>query len=224
MPRSACRTQTIDTGSFIAFNAALGQFVLGMVAVAGALSQALLAVPLYERLGPILEAAPEPSQTTGTVEPLAGAIEVNAISFRYAPTGPLVLNDVSFQVQPGEFVAFVGPSGSGKSTIFRILLGFETPTMGAVYYDGRDLRRLDVRAVRQQLGVVLQDAKLSPGSILENIVGASRLTVNDAMEAVRMAGMEADLEAMPMGLQTFVAEGAGTLSGGQRQRLMIARA
>ena len=106
----------------------------------------------------------------------------------------------------------------------RILLGFETPTTGTVYYDGQDLRRLDVRAVRQQFGVVLQDAKLSPGSILENIVGASRLTVNDAMEAVRMAGMEADLEAMPMGLQTFVAEGAGTLSGGQRQRLMIARA
>jgi NHLM bacteriocin system ABC transporter ATP-binding protein len=218
------RNETIDTGTFVAFNAALGQFVLGMVAVAGALSQALQAVPLYERLGPILEAAPEPSQATGMVEPLAGAIEVNAVSFRYAPTGPLVLNDVSFQVQPGEFVAFVGPSGSGKSTLFRILLGFETPTTGTVYYDGRDLRRLDVRAVRQQLGVVLQDAKLSPGTILENIVGASRLTANDAMEAVRMAGMEADLEAMPMGLQTFVAEGAGTLSGGQRQRLMIARA
>ena len=216
--------QTIGTGSFIAFNAALGQFVLGIIAITGALSQALLAVPLYERLGPILEAAPEPSQMTGTVEPLAGAIEVNAISFRYAPTGPLVLNDISFQVQPGEFVAFVGPSGSGKSTILRILLGFEMPTTGTVYYDGRDLRRLDVRAVRQQFGVVLQEAKLSPGSILENIVGASRLTVNDAMEAVRMAGMEADLEAMPMGLQTFVAEGAGTLSGGQRQRLMIARA
>lgn len=216
--------ETIDTGSFVAFNAALGQFVLGIVAVAGALSQALSAVPLYERLGPILEAAPETSQATGTVEPLAGAIEVNAISFRYAPTGPLVLNDVSFQVQPGEFVAFVGPSGSGKSTLFRILLGFEAPTTGTVYYDGKDLRRLDVRAVRQQLGVVLQSAKLSPGTILENIVGASRLTVNDAMEAVRMAGMEADLEAMPMGLQTFVAEGAGTLSGGQRQRLMIARA
>jgi NHLM bacteriocin system ABC transporter ATP-binding protein len=215
---------TIDPGSFVAFNAALGQFVLGMVAVTGALSQALSAVPLYERLTPILEAAPETSQVTGTAEPLAGAIEVNALSFRYAPTGPLVLDDVSFQVQPGEFVAFVGPSGSGKSTLFRILLGFETPTTGTVYYDGRDLRRLDVRSVRQQLGVVLQDAKLSPGTILENIVGSARLSVDDAMEAVRMAGMEADLEAMPMGLQTFVAEGAGTLSGGQRQRLMIARA
>ena len=123
--------ETIATGSFIAFNTALGRFVLGMIAVAGALSGALLAVPLYERLGPILQATPEPSQMTGTVEPLAGAIEVNAVSFRYAPTGPLVLNDVSFQVQPGQFVAFVGPSGAGKSTIFRRRVGARGSVSGA---------------------------------------------------------------------------------------------
>ena len=214
----------IDAGVFVAFNVALGQFLVGIAVASGMLSHALIAVPLFERLQPIVECAPEPSRATGTAEPLLGSIAVDTVSFRYADQGPLVLNDVSFQVEQGEFVAFVGASGSGKSTLIRVLLGFESPLRGTVYYDGRDLELLDVRSVRRQLGVVLQDAMLTPGTILENVIGASRLTNREAMEAIRMAGMRADLEAMPMGLQTYVAEGAGTLSGGQRQRLLIARA
>jgi ATP-binding cassette subfamily C protein len=105
-----------------------------------------------------------------------------------------------------------------------LLLGFDQPESGAVYYDEMDLAGLDVRSVRQQIGVVLQNGKLIPGSLFTNIVGSAQHTLDDAMQAARMAGMEEDLKAMPMGLHTMVAEGASTFSGGQRQRLMIARA
>ena len=131
---------------------------------------------------------------------------------------------MNIRIEPGEFVAFVGPSGSGKSTLFRMLLGFEKPLSGGVYYDGQDLAGLDVQAVRRQLGVVLQNGKLMPGDIFTNIVGSAPLSHDDAMQAVVMAGMEDDIKAMPMGLHTVIAEGAGTISGGQKQRLMVARA
>ena len=121
-------------------------------------------------------------------------------------------------------MAFVGPSGSGKSTLFRLLLGFETPESGTIFFDGKDLSRLDLRAVRRQLGVVLQNGALMPGSIFENIVGSEPLTMEDAWEASRMVGLDKDIENMPMGMHTMVAEGASTFSGGQRQRLIIARA
>jgi ABC-type bacteriocin/lantibiotic exporter with double-glycine peptidase domain len=121
-------------------------------------------------------------------------------------------------------MAFVGPSGSGKSTLFRLLLGFETPGSGAIYYDGRDLADLDVQAVRRQIGVILQNSRLMTGSIFRNIVGDGTLTLDEAWEAARLAGLEEDLKTMPMGMHTVVSEGGGGLSGGQRQRLLIARA
>jgi ATP-binding cassette subfamily C protein len=121
-------------------------------------------------------------------------------------------------------VAIVGASGSGKSTLFRMLLRFETPESGSIYYDRRDLATLDVQALRQQIGVVLQNGRIRAGSIHKNIVGTANLTVEEAWEAARMAGLDADIEAMPMGMQTVLGEGGGSLSGGQRQRLLIARA
>ncbi|MXW35928.1 MAG: ATP-binding cassette domain-containing protein, partial [Chloroflexi bacterium] len=134
------------------------------------------------------------------------------------------LQDVSFTARPGEFIAFVGPSGSGKSTLLRVLLGFEQPDSGSVYFDGQDFSRLDVQAVRSQIGVVLQSGRVMAGDFFTNIVGASAHTIEDAWEAARMAGLAEDIEAMPMGMHTVVSEGANTLSGGQRQRLLIARA
>jgi ABC-type bacteriocin/lantibiotic exporter with double-glycine peptidase domain len=134
------------------------------------------------------------------------------------------LSELTFRIQPGEFVAFVGPSGSGKSTLLRLLLGFETPTTGAIYYDGQDLASLDVAAVRRQLGVVLQNGQLLAGDLYSNIVGSSPLTVDDAREAARASGLEEDINRMPMGMHTIIPDGGGTLSGGQRQRLLIARA
>jgi ATP-binding cassette subfamily C protein len=134
------------------------------------------------------------------------------------------LKDLSLRIRPGEYVALVGGSGSGKSTLLRLLLGFEKPESGSVFYDGHDLTSLDIREVRQQLGVVLQSSKLMPTDIYRNIIGSRNLTVNDAWEAARMAGLDRDIKNMPMGMHTVVSEGGGTFSGGQRQRLMIARA
>jgi ABC-type bacteriocin/lantibiotic exporter with double-glycine peptidase domain len=155
---------------------------------------------------------------------LSGALEVSHVTFRYAPDAPAVLNDVSFTVGAGEFVAVVGPSGAGKSSLLRILLGFELPEVGTVRYDGQDLDSLDVRSVRRQIGVVTQSVRLLPGDIFTNIVGTRQLSMDDAWAAAEVAGIAEDIRAMPMQMHTFVSEGAGTFSGGQRQRLLIARA
>jgi ATP-binding cassette subfamily C protein len=181
-------------------------------------------VPLYEQAKPILMTRAEVDTAKADPGRLAGGIDAQHMSFRYQEDGPPVLRDVSFTIHPGEFVAFVGPSGSGKSTIFRMLLGFETPESGAVYFDGQDLAGLDLPEVRSQTGVVLQNGKLMPGDIFTNIIGSAPLTLDDAWEAARMAGLDGDVKAMPMGMHTVISEGGGTLSGGQRQRLMIARA
>jgi ABC-type bacteriocin/lantibiotic exporter with double-glycine peptidase domain len=135
-----------------------------------------------------------------------------------------VVRDVSLAARPGEFVAIVGPSGSGKSSLFRLLLGFERPESGAIYYDAQDLAGLDAQAVRQQMGVVIQNARVASGSIFDNIIGSAPLTIDDAWEAARGAGLAEDISQMPMGMYTIVSEGGGNLSGGQRQRLLIARA
>ncbi|MBI2566842.1 MAG: NHLP bacteriocin export ABC transporter permease/ATPase subunit [Candidatus Schekmanbacteria bacterium] len=214
----------LGTGDFLAFNAALGQLVAAAIGLVGALSGMLQIIPLYERLQPILAEQPEEDPARAAAGELSGAIEFSHVSFRYKADGPLILDDVSVRAEPGEFIALVGPSGSGKSTMLRLLLGFETPEAGSIYYDRQDLAGLDLQGVRRQIGVVLQNSKLMSGDIMTNIVGSSLLTVADAWEAARLAGLEADIKAMPMGMHTLVSEGAATFSGGQRQRLMIARA
>lgn len=149
---------------------------------------------------------------------------VQNLHFAYGSNNPKILHDVTLTASPGEFIALVGGSGSGKSTLLRLLLGFEKPDSGTVYYDGEDLASLNVQAVRRQIGVVMQNAQLQPGFILQNIIGSSNLTADDAWEAARMAGFDEDIKQMPMGMYTVISEGSGTLSGGQRQRLLIAAA
>jgi NHLM bacteriocin system ABC transporter ATP-binding protein len=214
----------LSTGGFLAFNAAFVQFLANAVALGTAFTAVLQVVPIYERVQPLLHTLPEVDDAKSDPGELSGSIEVSHISFRYTPNGPLILTDVSLQINPNEFVAFVGPSGSGKSTILRLLLGFETPEAGAILFDGHDLSGLDVRAVRRQIGVVLQSGKVMSADIYTNIAGSSGLSMDDAWEAARMAGLEEDIIFMPMGMQTVVNEGGSTLSGGQRQRLLIARA
>jgi ATP-binding cassette subfamily C protein len=128
------------------------------------------------------------------------------------------------QIAPGEFVAIVGPSGSGKSTLLRLLLGFASPTEGAVFYDGQALSGMDLRKVRRQIGVVLQHSQVMAGDIYSNIVGNSARKPEIAWRAARQAAFARDIEHMPMGMHTVLAQGGGVLSGGQRQRLLIARA
>lgn len=214
----------ISVGVFMAFISAFNQFLNDCLRMSSSLIASLNIIPLYERLKPILEAKPESS--TGSADPgeLQGEIEMNAVSFRYHKDQAQVLKDVSFKIKPGEMVAFVGPSGSGKSTIMRLLLGFEEPESGSIYYDGQAFDSLNKDLVRQQMGVVLQDGALMAGSIYMNIVGNSDLSLEDAIKAAEMAGLQDDIRQMPMGMHTVISEGAGTFSGGQRQRLMIARA
>jgi ABC-type bacteriocin/lantibiotic exporter with double-glycine peptidase domain len=192
--------------------------------LSSAVVAALSVVPLYERARPILDARPEVNPAKRHPGELAGGIDVKHVSFRYRPDSPMVLRDVSLSVSAGRFVAIVGASGSGKSTLLRMLLGFETPESGAIYVDNQDLSQLDIQAVRQQIGVVLQSGRLLSDSIHKNIVGSAPLTFDDAWEAARLAGLEDDIKNMPMGMHTIIGESGGGLSGGQRQRLMIARA
>jgi len=220
----ALANATMSTGSFIAFMAAFGQFLAAMAQMGGVLAQALLIVPLYGRARPIVETPPETAAAQTDPGELRGEIEVNSVSFRYDEDGPEILKNVSLRARPGEFVAVVGPSGCGKSTLFRLLLGFEKPRSGAVYYDGKDLSELDLHRLRRQFGVVLQNGRILSGNIFDNIVGATRLTLDDAWSAAEMAGLADDIRQMPMGMHTFITEGGGTISGGQRQRLLIARA
>ncbi len=216
---------SMSTGKFIGFYAAFTSFLLSMVSLSDALIGANLVIPLYQKAKPILNALPEDNQAKANPRSLTGAIEVSHISFAYQENAPLILHDVSFQINAGDYVAIVGPSGCGKSTLLRILLGFEQPQTGKVYYNGQDLSKVDVRAVRRQMGVVLQNGQLMTGKILSNIVGSNPLlTIDDAWQAAQMAGIDEDIREMPMGMHTVISEGSGTISGGQKQRLMIARA
>jgi NHLM bacteriocin system ABC transporter ATP-binding protein len=214
----------IDIGGFFAFFAAFGQSMASIGQWAAGVSEALIAIPHLTRLRPLISGVAEVSDDRKPPGELTGAVEFSRLTFRYLPSGPPVLDNVSLRIAPGEYVAIVGPSGSGKSSLFRLLLGFERPESGAVFLDGKAIDTLDIGAVRRQLGVVLQNGKLATGSLYENICGGVQLPLEQAWEAARLAGIDADIERMPMGMNTVVAEGVNTLSGGQRQRIMIARA
>jgi NHLM bacteriocin system ABC transporter ATP-binding protein len=214
----------ISTGTFLAFNAAFGTFISGATSLSSTVVDILEVLPLWERAQPILQATPEVDANKTDPGRLSGRVEIKHIVFRYRAQGDLTLDDVSLRVEPGEFIALVGPSGSGKSTLFRLLLGFDSPESGSICYDGQELAGLDVNAVRRQLGVVLQNSRLMSASMFDNISSSAPLTMDEAWEAARMAGLASEIAAMPMGMHTVVSEGGTNLSGGQRQRLLIARA
>jgi NHLM bacteriocin system ABC transporter ATP-binding protein len=221
---SASGATPLRLGQFTSFVAAAGQTSGALASMLVPIAVLLGLTPLLKAVRPILQ---EPlDQEVDAVDPgsLSGEVELAAVSFGYGPDEPEVLHEVSLRVNPGEFVAVVGPSGSGKSTLVRLLIGLETPTSGAVLYDGRPLDRLDAEAVRRQIGVVVQSAQLATGTLLENIVGTSTRTEEEAWEAARLAGIAGDIEAMPMRMRTFVSDGASTFSGGQKQRILLARA
>ncbi|MEU6607710.1 NHLP bacteriocin export ABC transporter permease/ATPase subunit [Streptomyces shenzhenensis] len=214
---------TMSAADFLTFNTSVTMVLTSVTQLTGSFVSAVAALPLFEEIKPVLEATPEVRSVSTRPGPLSGALETRRLSFRYADDGPLVLDDVSFEVRPGEFVAVVGPSGCGKSTLLRLLIGFDRPVSGSVLYDGQDLAALDQSAVRRQCGVVLQHAQPFTGSILDVICGTEPYTPEEAMAAAELAGLAEDIKRMPMGLHTIVS-GGGAVSGGQRQRLMIAQA
>lgn len=230
--------QGIGYAQFIAFNAAYSSFNGVMGGILGLVSQYFAIQPQLENLRPILEAVPESTGEKKDAGKLTGAFEVSHLTFAYTHMvpdfnndgkiieveGDDVLHDVSFTVEAGENVAIVGKSGSGKSTLVRLLLGFEEPKSGAVYFDGQDLSAVNLPSVRSQMGVVLQNGQLMTGDIYTNIVGTKLLTQDDAWKAAEAAGIAEDIAEMPMGMQTVISEGSSNISGGQRQRILIARA
>ncbi|TPQ22723.1 NHLP bacteriocin export ABC transporter permease/ATPase subunit [Streptomyces sporangiiformans] len=214
---------SMSAGAFLTFNTSVTMLLTSVTQLTGSFVSAVAALPMFEEIRPVLDATPEVRVASTRPAALSGAIEAKDLSFRYTDDGPLVLDDVSFEIRPGEFVAIVGPSGCGKSTLLRLLIGFDKPVSGSVLYDGQDLAALDQSAVRRQCGVVLQHAQPFTGSILDCICGTEPYTPEEAMAAAEMAGLAEDIKRMPMGLHTIVS-GSGAISGGQRQRLMIAQA
>ncbi|MFI8002917.1 NHLP bacteriocin export ABC transporter permease/ATPase subunit [Streptomyces sp. NPDC086010] len=214
---------SLSASEFLTFNTSVTMLLTAVTQLTGAFVSAAAVLPMFEQIKPVLDEAPEVRGASTQPGPLSGEIEARGVTFRYTDDGPVVLDDVSLTVRPGEFVAIVGPSGCGKSTLLRMLIGFDRPLSGSVLYDGQDLASLDQAAVRRQCGVVLQNAQPLSGSILDCICGAEVFTQEEAWEAAAMAGLAEDIRRMPMGLHTMIS-GGGAISGGQRQRLMIAQA
>lgn len=215
----------LGIADYYAFNASYGQISAVFSAMASLSTTFATIRPILDMAKPIMEAEPEIAEGKQMVTELNGNIEFSDVSFRYDESMPYVIDKLSLKVRAGEYLAIVGSTGCGKSTLLRLLLGLETPQKGTIYYDHKDIRRLDLKSLRQNIGTVMQDGKLFLGDIYSNIViSASSPTLKDAWEAAEIAAIADDIREMPMGMNTLICEGQGGISGGQKQRLMIARA
>jgi NHLM bacteriocin system ABC transporter ATP-binding protein len=217
-------TTNFSTGAFIAFITAYGMFSGNSMQIVRNIGAVIGLTVSWERGAVLLRAVPDRAASRRDPGRLSGKIDVTNVAFRYAGDGPMALNGLAMKAEPGEFIALVGASGSGKSTMMRLLLGLDMPLQGTIQYDGQDLRHLDSELLRRQIGVVLQNGKLFPGTLFENIMGSFHGTIDDAWDAARQAGIEEDIRALPMGMHTVVTEATAAFSGGQVQRLIIARA
>ncbi len=215
----------VSSADYMAFNASFGMVSGAFYALAGIALAVAGIQPTLEQCRPIMEAVPEAGDDKKIVTRISGGVELNNITFRYKENMPPVLDNISLKIRPGQYIAIVGKTGCGKSTLTRIILGFEKPEKGAVYFDGRDLNTLEISSLRRKIGTVMQQERLIQGDIYSNItIAAPWLTLDEAWEVAEMAGMADDIRAMPMGMNTLISEGLGGISGGQRQRLIIARA
>lgn len=215
----------VSVADYYAFGTAYGMVSGAFMSLAGMALTIAQIKPILETVQPFFNTVPEISEGKEVITRLSGGIELTNVSFRYNENMPLILDNMSLKIRPGQYVAIVGKTGCGKSTLMRLLLGFEKPQKGAVYYDGRDIERIDLKSLRRRIGVVMQNGKLFSGDIYSNIViSAPWLTQSDAWDAAEKAGIAEDIRRMPMGMNTIISEGSGGISGGQRQRLMIARA
>lgn len=215
----------ITIGEFSSFIASFGLFSGAVTNLASFMLSLVSGWPLLKMAEPIYQQEPEGVDCTAEIEDFKGDLEVKNLSFGYNEGEPLVLNDISFHIKRREYVGIVGKTGSGKSTLMRLLLGFEKPTSGKILYDGKDSAQLNMKSIRKQTGVVLQQGGMILGTIYENVAVANpKLTREEAYNLLVEAGMALDLERMPMGIDTMISEYGGTVSGGQQQRILIARA
>ncbi len=220
-------TGKLTIGQLIAFNmlaARVSGPILRLVHLWQDFQQAGVSV---QRLGDVLNAAPEPSYTATrtTLPTLAGHILFEAVTFRYRLDGPEVLRKLSLDIPAGKVIGLVGRSGSGKSTIAKLIQRLHIPESGRVLIDGVDLAQIDPNWLRRQIGVVLQENVLFNRSVRDNIALADAGTpIEQVVEAAKLAGAHEFILELPHGYDTLVGEHGATLSGGQRQRIAIARA
>ena len=217
--------QNISQSAYFGFTAAYG-FVMGAFTNLSSIALSLAQIkPILDMAAPFLKTVPENADNKEILTDISGNVEIAHVSFKYDQDLPYILEDFSLKIKAGDYVAIVGQTGCGKSTLIRLLLGFETPEKGAIYYDGKDISHIDLSSLRKKIGTVTQDGGLFQGDIYSNIVITKpSLVVEEAMEAARIAGLAEDIENMPMGIHTVISEGQGGISGGQKQRIMIARA
>lgn len=215
----------IEVSNFMAFESAYGLISLAFMNFVTITKLVADTFATFKSVKPILDIEPEIKENKQPIKTLNGQIELNNIYFRYTESMPYIINDLSLKINKGDYVAIVGKTGCGKSTLIRILLAFEKPERGGVYFDGKDINSIDPKSLRKNIGVVLQNGKLFTGSIYENIsIASENLSMDEAWEIAKIAGIYDDIKKMPMGMNTYLYEGQSNISGGQKQRILIARA
>ena len=214
-----------SVGNFLIIYTAFMLFITGVVRLGVSFGTVSTILPELNQIRPFLETPPEAIRGQEPVEHIGGDLLFDRVSFRYDPKGPLVLDDVSIHARRGEFIAITGESGAGKSTLFQLALGLSEPSTGTVYYDGRDLRQLNVKQVRRKIGAVPQKPILHPQDLWDNIAGGQEDIDSSAVwEAARAASVDKVIERTPMQMLTCVGDDQSVLSGGEVQRIAIARA
>ncbi|MEE0970543.1 MAG: ATP-binding cassette domain-containing protein, partial [Clostridia bacterium] len=215
----------VGVADYYAFNSA---YAIASVAFFSFIEITVAAAEIKSKIEDInlfFETEPEISSEKQVLTKISGGIELCNVSFRYADEMPDVIDNISLKISPGQYVAIVGKTGCGKSTLMRLMLGLEKARKGVIYYDNKDIEKIDLKSLRQKIGVVMQDGKLFHGDILSNITIASpNIPAEKVWEAAEIAGIADDIKKMPMGIKTIVSEGSRGISGGQKQRILIARA
>lgn len=215
----------ISAATYIAFTASYGMLSGAFLSLASSVSVVSGIKAMLDELKPVLEEIPESAISKRTVKHLSGKIDIMNVSFKYLDSQPLIIDNLSLSIKPGEYLGIVGKSGCGKSTLMRLMLGFEKATRGIISFDSIDISSLEPKSLRRQIGCVMQDGGLFTDTIKANItISAPFATDKEVWEACKSAGIDKDIKDMPMGLETLVSDSTGTISGGQKQRILIARA
>ncbi len=218
-------TNHITTANYMAFSIAYGMLCSAVLSLGNIIQSIAQLKPNLEMAKPIMETIPESYTNKIKLSAIVSSIEVSHINFRYKKDTPFIYKDFSLKIRRGEYIGIVGKTGCGKSTLIRLLMGFETPQKGAIFYNGINMNELDLKTLRRKMGIVMQTSTVFPGTIFSNIATCNpEMTQEEAWEIARIVGLEDDIQNMPMGMHTLISEGGGCLSGGQRQRIIIARA
>lgn len=216
---------SVSIGSFMGFTAAYAAFSGAMAMVGNNAMQIYSSLPTLKESADVLRMQPDQYGSGKILQKVTGKIDIDRVSFAYQKDGKPVLRNIDLHIRPGEYVAITGRSGCGKSTLLRLLLGFEQPSSGMIYYDDIGMDRLNIPELRRRMGVVLQDGGLISGSILDNIKAGNRDLTNEELDRILdEVGLKEDIHALQMGLLTPISEEWSTISGGQKQRILIARA